>query len=702
MLTLPRTRTSASSFLLAILTVPAALVVGGCSSSNDGGAGSSGNVGDPLRTYVAYVRSNGIASVFRGNEALQTSFQIINEAEGGMAFDYLGNLYQADLRGGDGGAILVMNQASSRSYGNDLGSLNPAFDREIFGFSTTLDEPRSVALAHEAGLVFVTDTGDSSIKVFGSSGGGDIPPLFTAMTAAAPWDLAYDEAADRLYATLADGTIALFDNFVATRPAGETGSITPSADGLTPTGVDLRGIALLPHGAGVGVVVSDFGLDANGVDGAIYVFDDLSAAAGLVRPDQMLRGATAGLRDPIDLVVSADGFLRVVDAGPDRVLVFPAGGERRFASAPGLSKSFENPRAIAIEPRTPVVEFSPASDLDAPVDPVLEIVALTAPAGMNGEVLRLAADLLTAPTAAFDPGLPARGLGLDVFGNVYTTFTQAGGAGPEGGVRVLNRVALERGTGADLAYDPSRDRALEIEGNPFFPVPKPVAPTALDVDEPTSLIVLSDPARPGIWSFGILAGPASEEISVVDTGMAVGSAEPRGLDYDAGTDTLYAAISNGTIYVYESFRGVMGESPDRTITPADSIGASQVSTSLAGLVHDRSRNLLIVSDVGAAAGAASDGALYVFDVVSGASGLTSPIATITGASTGLDEPVSIAWNGSSLWVADQENGTISRFDDFLTLDGDVAPTATLAVPDVISVSVKAQGLAPTSGGSIGQ
>ncbi|MFT6110186.1 MAG: hypothetical protein ACJA2W_003111 [Planctomycetota bacterium] len=267
---------------------------------------------------------------------------------------------------------------------------------------------------------------------------------------------------------------------------------------------------------------------------------------------------------------------------------------------------------------------------------------------------------------------------------------------------MLNRVALERGTGADLAYDPSRDRALEIEGNPFFPVPKPVAPTALDVDEPTSLIVLSDPARPGIWSFGILAGPASEEISVVDTGMAVGSAEPRGLDYDAGTDTLYAAISNGTIYVYESFRGVMGESPDRTITPADSIGASQVSTSLAGLVHDRSRNLLIVSDVGAAAGAASDGALYVFDVVSGASGLTSPIATITGASTGLDEPVSIAWNGSSLWVADQENGTISRFDDFLTLDGDVAPTATLAVPDVISVSVKAQGLAPTSGGSIGQ
>lgn len=106
--------------------------------------------------------------------------------------------------------------------------------------------------------------------------------------------------------------------------------------------------------------------------------------------------------------------------------------------------------------------------------------------------------------------------------------------------------------------------------------------------------------------------------------------------------------------------------------------------------------------MGTDTGLGNDGAILLFDGAQFASGLTAPIATIAGAATGLDDPVGLAWDGSTLWVADRANGTISRFDDFMTLDGDVAPSASLAVPDVVAVSLRPEGLAPTTGGSLGQ
>ncbi len=705
----PLVRGNVPAALCLAAMAPLALLLGSCGGSDDdgaGGLGGSGAVGAPVTTYVAFVRSNGIASVARGNQSFQSSFQVINEAEGGMAFDYLGNLYQADIRLDDDmnevGAIQIISQASRRSFDNGLGSFNQSFDREIFGFSTTLEQPRSVALAQAGGWLFVADSGDEGIKVFGSSAGGDVPPRFIATTPAAPWDLAYDEPEDRLFVTLADGTIAVYDDFVATEALAPTRTITPSLDGAAQSSVDLRGIALLPGDVGTALVVSDFGAVDNGADGALYVFDDASAATGLTVADQMIEGSSSGLRAPIDLAVSGDGFLRVIDAELNRAVIYPSAGERRFARTASFSQAVQSPRAIALEVSSPVFESVPSTDLDVPSEPILELVAATAPAGMNGEVLRLPADLSGPATAMFDPGVPILGLGVDFLGNVLTTFSQDVGTGPEGGVRVLNRLAVSRGTGLDIAFDGSTDRLLEIMGNPFFPVPKPVTPAGLDLDEGANLIILSDPGRPGIWSFGGNAGPDAEEIFLIEPGFALGSAEPRQPDFDLGSDSLYVAVSNGTIYVYENYSTQPADTPDRTITPTNEVGASQVSTSLAGLVHDAERNLLIVSDTGADAGLGNDGSLYVFDVANEASGLTAPIATITGASTGLDEPIHLAWDGASLWVADSSNGTISRFDDFLNLDGDVAPTASLAVPDVIAVALRAEGLAPAVGGSTGQ
>lgn len=689
-----------------LFLLPLTLALGSCGGSGGDGSVTSGVTGAPVTTYVNFVRGNGIASVARGNGAFESSFQVINEAQGGMAFDYLGNLYQADIRLDGGtdevGAIQIISQASRRSFEQGLGSFNNSFDREIFGFSTTLEQPRSVALAQAAGWLFVADSGDPGIKVFGSSAGGDVAPRFTATAAAAPWDLAYDEPNDRLYVTLVDGTIAVFDDFVATEAVVPARTIVPSLDGGAQSSSDLRGIAILPSETGTGLVVSDFGAADGGVDGALYVFDDASAADGLTLPDQTIQGPNSGLLAPLDLAVSADGFLRIVDAESNRALVFPSTGTRRFAPVPSFSRDFENPRAIAVEVSSPVFETATASDLDAPQSPVVELVVATAPAGMNGQILRMQADLSGAATAMFDPGAVIGGLNVDFLGNVHATFTQDFGAGPAGGVRVLNRLAVSRGTGLDIAFDASSDRLLEIEGNPFFPVDMPATPRAVEVDETSGLIILSDPGFPGIWGFGLTAGSEADTTTLLQEGLATGTDEPGQLDYDAASDTLYVAMSNGTIFVYENYVSQPGEAPDRIITPTNEVGAGQVSTRLVGLVHDAQRDLLLVTDAGSDVGLGNDGALYVFDVASEASGLTPPTAVLSGASTGFDEPVHLAWDGASLWVADSSNGTISRFDDLLTLTGDVAPSAIVAVPDVISVVLRAEGLSPATGGSTGQ
>ena len=83
-----------------------------------------------------------------------------------------------------------------------------------------------------------------------------------------------------------------------------------------------------------------------------------------------------------------------------------------------------------------------------------------------------------------------------------------------------------------------------------------------------------------------------------------------------------------------------------------------------------------------------------------ASGLVPVTSLVSGGATLLDEPQDVAWNGGTLWVAEANAGLVLRFDDLLNLSGDVAPSASLALPDVFSVELNPEFLSPASGGSI--
>ncbi len=692
------------SITVPAFTLSAALAAASCGSSSSGDTAAAGSTGAPVTTYVGYTRVDpnpgGIfptpeyASVLVGNKDFASSFGVINEAEGGLALDYFGNAYQADLLLGEG-AIRITWSLAKRSFESDTGVVSAGYDRSIAGFSTTLVEPRNVAIAHREGLVIVTDTGDAMIKVWGTAAGGDVPPLFAADPGAAPWDLAYDDAADRLFAALLDGSVAVFDDFAATRPVAPTRSILPSLDGVAQASVSLRGISIDPSSGGERLIVTDFGAEDAGVDGALWEITGASLAAGPTVSDRMGGGFT-GLRGPVDVVVAQDGVLRVADAEGNRLSIFSAGVFGASEPRPILTRALDRPAGIALEPEAPVRSVGAVSDVDDPSVALDGLIVTTNPASGMGSILLLDESLAQIPDRVFSFGAPAASVAVDALGDAYVGTTD----GFTGSIGVVGRFATQRGVGFDLSFDPSRDRRLQIAPGIFFPVPTIVDPQGIDVDSTTDLVVISDPGFPGIWLFGRAAGAEAAEIRLLEDGFTDPGVLPQGVDYDASSDRLFVAVSDGTIYVYDGFTQSPGGMPDRVITPAGALGTTQASTSIRDVLYDAERDVLFATDLGAASGSANDGAIFVIEGASLASGLTAPASVIAGASTGLDDPHDLAWNGETLWVTDITNETIARFDAALTLDGNVLPGASVAQPDVRSIAVVPAGLGPAAGGSI--
>lgn len=683
--------------------LPFALIAAACG----GGGGDSSDgpptlaAGAPLTTYVGYDRDGGLSSLLRGDQGFASDFGVImgETSAGGAALDYFGNAYHTEIRQFDA-AIVVLWTMREREFDNGRGVVTEGYDREIIGFSTTLSEPRNVAIANGPGLLMVTDTGDGLIKVWGTAAGGDAPPLFTSTPAAAPWDLAYDGAADRLFASLADGTIAVFDDFTQARPAAPTRTITPTDDGATPAALDLRGIAVDPIPGNDRLFVTAPGDPLSGNDGRVFAVDGASVASGLVQVSAEIEVPFA---EPLDVALFPDGRARIADLERRRLILAPydalalGGADPRTVSPlPRTERPLDNPRAITLEPADPDRTVGRVSDIDDPLTPLEGLLVASNAAGMPATV-ELIDEALAGGAAlrTFDYDRPVFGVAIDAVGDAYLST----GDGLGGALSVVHRFATERGAMPGDTLDPSRDRDVVVPGG-FFGGPTFEEPRGFDLDSTSDLLVVADRGLPGVLVLGRTAGAEASFAEILQANYAEATAEPLDVDYDAETDRLFVAVSNGAVYVYDAFVFNRGDMPDRIITPSDTNGAAQISTSLGAIEYDATRDVLLVGDVGAASGMGADGAVYVFESASTAGGLTPPDAVITGALTGLDDPLSFAWNGESLWVADPAAGAISRFDGAAGLMGNAPPAATLAAPDVRAIALVPEGLAPTSGGSI--
>ncbi len=665
------------------LLAAAVLSLSAC-NNNSRDTSSNNNLNTPSFATAAFLRANngpsnaGTVDKIDQNGMIQSSF--ISGANEGLALDASGQLYQA----GDStdSVIRAMCTVEQRL---STGAYSDQLDRAIEGANTGLVNPKGIAIAHQAGLLMAANLNASQITVFGTTAAGNVAPLAVTSLAVAPWDLAYDEANDRLYVALTDGTIAVYDTFVA------TGMIAASADRIiTPADSNNVKISVNTHGiaydaAGDRLVVSDVGSAADATDGAIFVITQASTVSGMVTVQRRIAGSASMLGNPVDIVLSGNE-LRVAEKSNDALLVYAD-----IFSGPSGDIAPDTV-IISVKPES-LVEIIPTMshpDVSDSID-ATQISAVAASSNpstagpTSAEVARFSTAL--AKTASFDAGLGLESVTFDLLGDAYATFDD----GVSGGILVANRVANARDT---EAYTESRDR--QISG----PATGLVAPKGLDVATRLGLIFVAEnnPASPGILVF---SSCASGNVSPLLTLQMTGGARPWDVDYDEATDSAYVSLTNGSVAVFENLQTALSNgtptitAETRLITPTLNGLAVPAPTNLHGIDFDSASGKLLVSDVGDAA-SASDGKLYVIDGT--VNGLTPITVNITGPSSQLGNPVDIMFDGSSVYVAEKSNNLVMRFDNILSsMGGDVSATASIGYTAPESVALIPQYLSAQPG-----
>lgn len=245
------------------------------------------------------------------------------------------------------GGIRVIHRlglVGMRSNGLDLSR-----DRLIRGPTTGLVSPKGLDYASTRGLLFVAENNATTpgVLVFGSSASGDVAPLFRTDDLGAPgrrpWDVDYEPVQDRLFVANTDGTVAVFDQYVATQGTGGPDRVIVPFDpsGTSQISVNLHGIVHMRLGNRL--ILADVGSATNATDGQLFVIENALAADGPTAVKARVGGPASRLGNPVDiamhgstlyvaekaqgLVLRFDGILNlsgIQNQPPSRMLAFPA------------------------------------------------------------------------------------------------------------------------------------------------------------------------------------------------------------------------------------------------------------------------------------------------------------------------------------------------------------------------------------------
>ncbi|WP_290492675.1 hypothetical protein [Alcanivorax sp.] len=643
-----------------------------------GGNSSRNNSVTPpeVRTDPILVMLNGSTNkglINRLDSDLNVEARFSSGGNEGMAQDLLGNVYVADDTTTPS-SFQTIHLAAQRE---DSSLTDPALERDIDapGSATV----KGIAVAHEAGLLFAANVGGNSIEVFGTAAGDMAQPLASTALPANCWDLAYNETLDILFLAMTNGTILVVDDYVAGGfDATAARTITPG-DGSSIS--NIHGIAY--RAATDTLVVTDVGDAAVADDGKVYVISNASSASGMVTPDRTIAGPATMLGNPVDLILDGDKAY-IAEKSNDAILVYNnifsgASGD----VAPNKTVASVKPESL-VQIRTPSLgdDVSDIDDSSVTINGVL--VSSNAPLPGDPDVVVLDTDLTTVQRD-FTVGESLESVSVNQLGDVYLTADD--GANLDGRIVVVNRLGTERD---GEMFSLSRDRIVSGAATTL------VSPKGFDVADEAGLLLITDNGDPAVKVFGAQSGGNAPPL--FSTTLTV---PPWDLAYDPDQDRLYVALTDGTVAVFDDYVANEGaDDADRIITPA--IGGSAVAapTNLHGIVYVADSNALIVSDVGSGANP-TDGKLYVIENADRAEGNTNVSVNIdngdgtTVGNTQLGNPVDIAFDGSSLYVAEKSQDQVLRFDNILSSPGgDVTPDASYAQTKPESVVLLPDYLAP--------
>lgn len=656
--------------------VAATLTMAGC--GGNGASNSNAQVippsarSAPLLVVHNGADNKGVIDRLRPNLAVESSFQ--SDANEGIVVDLLGNLHGASDITASPSQFQVVHRASSRMDG---AMSNLGLDRAVAAPGSA--NLKGIAIAHRAGLIFAANVGGNSIEVYGTAAGDSATALATTALPGNAWDLVYNESLDRAFLAMTNGTVLVIDNYVASDfSAMNARTITPG-DGMAVS--NIHGIA---YRADIDtLVVSDVGDAGVADDGKIYVISSASTAEGMVTPDRTLAGPSTLLGNPVDLILEGNRAF-IAEKSNDAILVY----NNIFAGesgdvAPSRVVDSVKPESLVRDATVPLGEdVSDIDDTRIDIDGVL--VTSNPPLMGEPDVVVLDTDL-SGITRSFTVGESLESVSVNQLGDVYLSADD--GTNTTGMLAVINRLGVARD---GEMFSLSRDRKVSGANTGL------VSPKGFDVADELGLVLVTDNGDPAVKVFGAQAGGNVAPLYTTTLSVA-----PWDLDYDPDSDTLYVALVNGTVAVFEDYsvdRGTGG--PDRTITPT--LGGMPITapTNLHGIVYVADRKALIVSDVGSGANP-TDGKLYVIEKADRADGNTPVAISIDDGdnnavgNTQLGNPVDIAWDGSSLYVAEKSQKQVLRFDNlFDSAGGDVTPDASFAQNNPESVVLLPDYLAP--------
>lgn len=329
----------------------------GCGSSSDprgaaGAAGSTPTTTTPASTvkdiHVSMDGGGDIGTTDTDAADLRTRLGTFNTGlNEGILVDSSGNLYATGLIAGVGTLRIVPNIATR------TGSFDSSQDTSL-SFSS-FKAPKGFTLAGlTSNQLIVADAqapGTSSpstvpalhllTTLVGTVQPQELAVLYQDAIGGPVWDVAYDSATDRLYASLTTGSIAVIDTFTTLATVNAASSvhttrfITPGqvVNGVSAkVSTNLHGIA---YNSGTDqLVVSDVGSATDAADGAVYVIDSASSASDVATgggtaitvPSKTVKGPATLLGNPVDVLLRADGRLFVAEKanGGGQILVFPS------------------------------------------------------------------------------------------------------------------------------------------------------------------------------------------------------------------------------------------------------------------------------------------------------------------------------------------------------------------------------------------
>jgi hypothetical protein len=552
-----------------------------------------------------------------------------------------------DIVGGTGGLMFVTGLESLAT-----GSLG-AGARRIQGPNTGLVTPKGVRVIGDT--VLVADTTSGTISAFDITDMGDMTPVYVIddfdAVGRAIWDFDYDEANDILYAAATDGIVVAFDEFSTDNgQRGPSRTFTPSASG-SQISVNLHGIEFVEGGLldPDVLVLTDVGDAGVTTDGQLFTIADPDLAEGITNVRARVNGPNSLLGNPVDLEVD-DGSVFIAEKSNDRIL--------RYDNIAGLTTSGDAAAAAAyttMKPESVAIDTGFAAPLHI----------VNNPTGRDADgLVRIDALFLAVQATLGTPGYlqSIESMVLDTDGNAFVTLDVAGARGS-----ILWFEGLSAAPGGTPILGGTR--RIEGEATGLF-APKGLQLASINGEDVVIVADVGGTAR-DIKLFAADGAGDVAPLTVVDDLGA--DRAPWDIDYDAASDRLYVACTDGTVLVYDDFSTGLGDGgPDREFTPA--VGGADIATNLHGIEYLADSDILVLSDVGDA-NVATDGRLYTIAGASTAEGLVDVRARVMGNDTLLGNPVDLAVLDGAVYVAEKSNDRVLRYDGIAALTGEITAAA---------------------------